>query len=89
MISIDQNLVRSIIKSLDDQFTTADVLRRYIGHFHKDKGAPVWISFNVQFGKYLSNCRDELRIESIEETTVLDDNGEETTAMMWRKALKR
>ena len=85
MIPIDFARVESIIEPLADQFTTADVLRGYIGHFHKDKGTPVWYSFNAWFGKYLSHNREDLWIEKIGPISVVDDCGERTQATQWRK----
>ena len=74
------------IARLEHRFTTADVLRQYIGHFHCDIGTPAHYSFNAQFGRWLVENRVVLQIEVIQERfNIRDDDGRRTQATQWSK----
>ena len=66
-------------------FTTIEVIRRYLGHFHSDVGTPPAISFNAQFGRLLK--RNEARLGIVEDAAAepaLDDSGRDTSTSRWR-----
>lgn len=85
MIRIDRMRLEGIIEFMGDEFTTVDVIREYLGHYHRDEGTSPWHSFNAQFGRYLATHRAELRIEKDRTIPVRDDGGGKTRAMCWRK----
>ena len=73
-------------ESRSNFFTTADVIRRYLGHFHSDIGTPPGISFNAQFGKILKKNRDELGIAEVTPSVpTRDDNGRKTSNSHWTR----
>lgn len=86
MIPISLPRVQSIIRRLGDEFTTVDVLRAYVNHYHKDDGTPVQFSINAGFGRHLSRIREALRIVSVRDVNVRDDNHGRSRARLWRKS---
>ena len=85
-IPISIKRVRKCISQLQGEFTSADILRGYIGHFHRDKGAPAATSFNAQFGKWLRKNKENLGIKwAGRDKHVIDDAGGKTRAVAWRK----
>ena len=72
--------------SPSNTFTTTDVIRKYLGHFHSDIGTPPGVSFNAQFGKRLKRNEDELGIAKVtagERTR--DDNRRKTSTSRWTR----
>jgi hypothetical protein len=88
-IPISLERIERCIAVLDDccGFTTAQVIREYVGHFCSDRQTPAVYSFNAQFGRLLARNRDRLGIVMVaadERTT--DDHDLPTTTARWRCA---
>ena len=76
---------RCIEASGRDEFTTADVIRRYFGRFCSNLETPAAYSFNAQFGKLLKRNETRLRIIEVASNESLeDDHGHPTRTSRWR-----
>ena len=84
-IGVDLTRLEQCIDKLDSRtFTTADVIRAYLGHFCSDVGTPVKYSFNAKFGRLLRRNEQRLGITEIESNvSVTDDHDHATTASRW------
>ena len=88
-IPISLERVEHCIAAVDGRcgFTTAQVIREYIGHFCSDRQTPAVYSFNAQFGRLLARNRDRLGIVIIAtDERITDDHGHPTTTARWRRA---
>ena len=77
-----QNCIQEINKS---EFTTSEVIKKYLGRFCSDIGTPAAYSFNAQFGALLK--RNELRLgitEIASNESIKDDHGHRTSTSRWR-----
>ena len=86
LISLDR--IEQCISALNtSSFTTAQVIREYMGHFCSDRQTPAAYSFNAQFGRLLSRNAERLGIVMIAPNeSVQDDHGHPTTTAEWRVA---
>lgn len=67
------------------RFSTADVIRAYLGHFHSDLDTPPVYSFNAQFGKLLKRNAEGLGIvEDAANQAILDDAEHMTSTSLWQ-----
>ena len=67
------------------EFTTANVIGKYLGRFCSDVETPAVYSFNAQFGKILKRNETQLGITEIASNeSIEDDHGHRTTASRWR-----
>ena len=69
----------------ENQFTTADIVRKYCGQFCSNLETDPVYSFNAQFGKLLK--RNETRLGIIEvgsDEHVRDDHGHSTKTSRWQ-----
>ncbi|MBF0274405.1 MAG: hypothetical protein HQK84_04145 [Nitrospinae bacterium] len=84
-IGVSLNRVRDcILRIKQSKFTTADVLRKYLGHFSSDIGTEATYSFNAQFGALLKRNCDYLGIKELEKNiSIEDDHGHKTTSSLW------
>lgn len=85
-IDISLERVRDCIEKLDsDEFTTADVIRKYFGRFCSNIGTPAIYSFNAQFGALLKRNESQLGVTEIaSDEAVKDDHGHNTTTSRWK-----
>ena len=85
-IEVSLTRIASCIDALgSDEFTTAELIRKYSGRFCSNLGVPAVYSFNAQFGKLLK--RNELRLgitEIVSNEGTEDDHGHATTTSRWR-----
>ena len=86
-ITVDLDIVRDKIAEIGkDVFSTIDILELYQGGYYSNKGVNVDISFNAQFGKFLSRNAEFLGIEKFGSAiNSKDDLGNSTTTQMWQK----
>lgn len=81
-----ERVERCIAEFESREFTTADVIRKYLGHFCSDIGTPAAHSFNAQFGKLLKRNEMNLGIAEIANNQrVRDDHDHMTSTSRWRK----
>jgi hypothetical protein len=85
-INISVERVRNCIQSLNrKEFTTADIIREYLGRFCSNIGTPATYSFNAQFGKLLKRKKTELGITEIARNEAIkDDHDHNTTTSRWK-----
>jgi hypothetical protein len=85
-INVSLERVRDCIQKLGgNEFTTADVIRKYSGRFCSNIGTPATYSFNAQFGALLKRNEAKLGIVEIAgNEPVKDDHGHDTTTSRWR-----
>ena len=85
-IGVSLRRIASCIEKLgSDEFTTADVIRKYSGRFCSNLETEVFYSFNAQFGKLLKRNETLLGITEIKsEESIEDDHGHATTTSWWR-----
>ena len=85
-IEVSLTRIASCIDALGlDEFTTADVIRKYSGHFCSDRETPAVYSLNAQFGKLLKRNETRLRITEIgSNESVKDDHRHLTSTSRWR-----
>ena len=86
-IPISLERIRRCIAELGDcrDFTTAQVIREYIGHFCSDRQTPAVYSFNAQFGRLLARNTERLGIAMIAtDERICDDHDLPTTTARWR-----
>ena len=85
-IEVSLRRIESCIEEIgSDEFTTAEVIRKYSGRFCSNPGTPPYYSFNAQFGKLLKRNETQLRITEIEShRSIEDDDGHATTTSRWR-----
>ena len=85
-IDVSLERVRNCIQKLDrNEFTTADVIRKYSGRFCSNIGTPATYSFNAQFGALLKRNESQLGIVEIASNEAIeDDHGHNTTTSRWR-----
>ncbi|GEM_PF-1481023 len=62
---------------------TTEIIDRYMGGFHQNKGVPVSDSWNAQFGKYLKAHHAELDIREIAPNQRVEVNNGFTSASLW------
>ena len=89
LISLER--IRRCIAELGDcrEFTTAQVIREYIGHFCSDRQTPAAYSFNAQFGRLLARNTEQLGISMIAiDERIRDDHDVATTTARWRRTAK-
>ncbi|MBZ0223285.1 MAG: hypothetical protein K8F35_09665 [Dokdonella sp.] len=68
-----------------DLFSTVDVIREILGHYHRDVGIPAGSSPNALFGKKLSRHEEAFRlVRDHPDRDAPDDDGEPTTSAYWR-----
>lgn len=86
IIHVSLERVRNCIQKLDiNEFTTADVIRKYSGRFCSNIGTPATYSFNAQFGALLKRNESQLGILEIASNEAIeDDHGHNTTTSRWR-----
>ena len=85
-IDISLERVRNSIQKLDrNEFTTADVIRKYFGRFCSNIGTPATYSFNAQFGALLKRNESQLGITEIASNEAIkDDHDHNTTTSRWK-----
>ena len=85
-IDISLKRVRNCIQELNrKEFTTADIIRKYLGRFCSNMGTPATYSFNAQFGKLVKRNESELGITEIARNEAIkDDHGRNTTTSRWK-----
>lgn len=77
-ISVDDIL--NSIDEVDDEFSTVDVVR-VLDNGDYIVGLPI----NKAVGRILSEIKNELNLESLGRTNIVDDHGNATTTQIWRK----
>jgi hypothetical protein len=85
-IGVSLDRVRNCIQKIGkNEFTTAEVIRKYLGHFCSDIGTSPSHSFNAQFGALLKRNELLLEIEEIKKNVPIeDDHRNKTTTSLWR-----
>jgi len=85
-IEVSLDRIKAIISALSaDEFSTADVIRKYSGGFYSNLETPAYYSFNAQFGKLLKRNDKYLGIFQVAESAYIkDDNGHSTSSSTWR-----
>jgi hypothetical protein len=85
-IDVSLDRVRNCIHKLDrNEFTTADVIRKYFGRFCSNIGTPATYSFNAQFGALLKRNESQLGIIEISSNEAIkDDHDHNTTTSRWK-----
>ena len=71
------------LKEEKEEAHTTDIIDRYMGGFHSNKGVPVSDSWNAQFGKYLKSHQKELKICEVAPKQRVVRDGDVTTASLW------
>ena len=71
---------------LEDEFSTADFIRKRDGKFLREENTPAAKSYNALIGKFLSENREKLKIVKVaDRKSIRDDEGHKTTTATWRK----
>jgi len=85
-IDISVERVRNCIQELNrNEFTTADIIRKYFGRFCSNIGTPATYSFNAQFGALLKRNESKLGITEIARNEAIkDDHDHNTTTSRWK-----
>ena len=81
-----RELIRQLAPNVGDEFTTIQIIERYSGGYHINRGVAPARSLNAKFGKYIRRHEAELDIESADPTerSVLLE-GSPTTTAVWRR----
>lgn len=81
-IEVSLDRIKDIVNRFDDnEFSTADVLRKYSGGFYSNQSTPDYYSFNAQFGKLLGRNSDYVGFSPAKaDVSVKDDNGHPTSS---------
>lgn len=87
-ITVDLNEVSNALNRIRarpaSETFTSEVIREYMGGFLSNKGVPVHLSWNAQFGRILSKNAEALGIKELKpDQRVSDDLGRETTSSLW------
>jgi len=62
---------------------TTEIIAKYMGGFHSNKGVPVVDSWNAQFGKYLKSNSQKLGISEMQPKVKTIVEGNPTSASKW------
>jgi hypothetical protein len=82
-LPIIQRYVEQIRAEAKTEFSTVDLIRRYIRHFHSD-GTNPHESINANIGKFLGENAKALGIkEKIPDQSCKDDDGNLTSTYVW------
>ncbi|MEC5318503.1 hypothetical protein VSX61_06065 [Brenneria populi subsp. brevivirga] len=77
------NLLRAKVRDEKMDIYTTDIINNYMGGVYRNKGVPVGISWNAQFGKYLKRHADELGIRELSPKNPIKIDGGSTSASLW------
>ncbi len=87
--AIDINL-NSLVSTLADfrvrgemEITTIQIIEKYMGGFHQNRGVDPSTSWNAQFGKYLKAHMTDLGIVESDSKLKVRINNSDTTSSLW------
>lgn len=88
-LTVDVNEVKKALDRLraanKTEAYTSDIIREYMGGFLSNRGVPVHLSWNAQFGRLISQHAKALRIEERQsDCPIEDDLKHPTTSSLWR-----
>jgi hypothetical protein len=87
-ITVDLQKVREAIERIRvrpaEEAHTSEIIREYMGGFLINRGVPVHLSWNAQFGHLLKKHAVALEITELKpDQPVKDDLGHETSCSLW------
>ena len=77
-----RNYIQTLTSEVGLVFTTEQLIRFIVGRFVSNSEVMDGL-LNINFGRWVSLNRNELRVNYVRSISIADDNGNKTTTAIW------